>query len=117
MNDLRMSEQNISKEQLIERAVAKFIKEKTGKGPDTTVVKLTNGVVICFFSGYMTKAEELIVQSGNPAKIIEYRSQYIVQCTAEIENILEKVLHKGIKYFFPSWIPEKNLACWTIFLD
>jgi uncharacterized protein YbcI len=107
----------VAKEQQIERDIAKFIKEKTGKGPNSTGVKLTHEVAICYFEGYMSKAEELIVQSGYPEQVTEYRSKYIVQCIDEIENILERVIHQKIKYFFPSWIPEKNLACWTIFLD
>jgi uncharacterized protein YbcI len=117
MSNLAKSEPIIAREQQIERDIAKFIKEKTGKGPNSTEVKLTNEVAICYFQGYMTKAEELIVQSGHPEQVIEYRSKYIVQCIDEIENILKRVINKKIKYFFPSWIPEKNLACWTIFLD
>jgi uncharacterized protein YbcI len=117
MNSFDKSEPIIAKERQIERDIAKFIKEKTGKGPDRTGVKLTNEVAICYFEGYMTKAEELIVQSGHPEQIVEYRSRYILQCIPEIETIFERAIHKQIKYFFPSWIPEKNLACWTIFLD
>jgi len=104
-------------EQQIARDVAKFIKEKTGKGPSTTEVKLAKDIVVCYFQGFMTKAEELIVESGHPEKVTEYRSKYVNQCISEIEEILEKILKKKLKHFFPSWIPKENLACWTIYLD
>lgn len=116
MGSLGKIEPKISCEQQIERVVAKFIKEKTGKGPDTTVVRLTPDVLICYYGGFMTKAEELIVESGNPEKISEYRRKYIVQCVVELEQVLKPILQRKITHFFPSWIPEQNLACWTIFL-
>lgn len=114
---MRETGQMISKEQLIERNVAKLIKENTGKGPGYTQVKIAEGIVVCYFEGYLTKAEELVIKSGHPEKIMEYRSRYVTQCIGEIEKILMETVHRKIKSFFPSWIPEKNLACWTILLD
>lgn len=105
------------KEQQLERDIAKFIKEKTGKGPNRTEVKLTPNIIVCGFYGFMTKAEEIIVQSGHPEQVSVYRSKYVTQCINEIEEILLRILNRRIKHFFPSWIPEQNLACWTIFLD
>ncbi|ADY55840.1 Protein of unknown function DUF2294 [Syntrophobotulus glycolicus DSM 8271] len=109
--------QMVSAEQLIERQIARLIKENIGKGPVSTEVKITEDLVVCCFEGYLTKAEELIIGSGYSEKIIEYRSRYVTQCISEIETILKEILNRKIKSFFPSWIPEKNLACWTIFLD
>ena len=104
-------------EQQIARDVAKFIKEKTGKGPSVTQVQLANNLVVCYFHGFLTKAEELIAESGHPEKVTEYRSKYVNQCIGEIEEILHRTIKRRIKHFFPSWRPHENLACWTIFLD
>ncbi len=107
----------ISKEQLIERCLSKLIKENTGTGPVNTKVSIFEKVVVCRFEGFLTKADEFIIKSGQPEKIIEYRSRYVTQCIDEIDKLLKEIVNKKIKYFFPSWIPEENLACWTIFLE
>jgi uncharacterized protein YbcI len=107
----------IHTEQLLERSFAKLIKENTGKGPKYTEVKMVEGIIVCYFEEYLTRAEELIIKSGQPDKIIEFRSRYVTQCIGEIEIILDAIVKRKIKHFFPSWIPESNLACWTIFLD
>ncbi len=115
MKDIKPS--IIPNEQLLERSLAKLIKDNTGKGPKHTEVKMAEGIIVCYFDGYLNRAEELIIKSGHPEKIIEFRSRYVTQCISEIETILVAIVKKKIKYFFPSWIPESDLACWTIFLD
>lgn len=105
-----------SKEQQLEREFAKFIKEQISKGPKKTEVKITNDIVICLTDGFLTKAEELIVKAGHWDKVMVYRSLYVTQCVEELEKITLVILNRKIKFFFPSWIPEKNLSCWTIYL-
>lgn len=112
------SNENIDfKEHQIAIGVAKFIKDKIGKGPSDVRVKICEGFVICCISGFMTKAEELIVQSGSPEKITENRSLYKKQCLSEINDIINETINKNIRYFFDSYIPENDIACWTISLD
>lgn len=101
----------------IEMDIAKFIKDKTGKGPTITEVTLFDNVVICFFKEYLTKAEIVVINSGHPEKVIDYRSHYSKGSVDEIVKIFEDALSRKVKYFFPSWIIEKNLACWTLFID
>lgn len=108
---------SVSNEQLLERSLAKLIKDNTGKGPNHTKIKMAEGIIVCYFEGCLTRAEELIIKSGHPEKVSEFRGRYVIQCIREIETIIEMIVKKKIKYFFPSWIPEWNLACWTIFLD
>lgn len=105
------------KEQVLEREIAKFAKERIGKGPSKTEVRITEGILICVQYGFLTKAEELIIQSGHWDKVIDYRRVYILQCVKDIEEIIYRVLKRRIKYFFPSWLSEENLSCWTIYLD
>ncbi|BBB89619.1 MAG TPA: Na-translocating system protein MpsC family protein [Methylomusa anaerophila] len=106
-----------SKEQQLEREFAKFIKEQISRGPKKIEVKIANDTVICLIDGFLTKAEELIVESGHWDKVMVYRCLYVTKCVNGIEEILQLILKKKIRFFFPSWIPERNLACWTIYLD
>ncbi|TWH45597.1 Na-translocating system protein MpsC family protein [Sporomusa sp. KB1] len=104
-------------EQLLEREIAKFAKERIGKGPSKTEVRIADNILICVQHGFLTKAEELIIESGHLDKVIDYRRVYIMQCVNDIEKIIYQVIDRKIKYFFPSWILEQNLSCWTIYLD
>lgn len=105
-----------SKEQQLEREFAKFIKEQVSKGPKRTEVRITNDMVVCLTHGFLTKAEQLIVESGHWDKVMVYRCLYVTQCVNDLEKIILAILNRRIKFFFPSWIPEKNLSCWTIYL-
>ncbi|MFZ5639513.1 MAG: Na-translocating system protein MpsC family protein [Bacillota bacterium] len=116
MGILCKTEQAVT-EHKIAIGVARFIKDKIGKGPSDVKVKITENIVICGIHGFMTKAEEMIVQSGCPEKIIGHRSLYKKQCFGEIEEIFIKALDKKVNYFFDSYIPEDDMACWTVFLD
>jgi uncharacterized protein YbcI len=97
--------------------LAKFSKSKNGKGPESTSVEIFENVVLCIFEGFLTRAEEIIAESGNPENIFMNRVIYVNKCKDELEEIIEKHLHRKIKYLFPSYIPQKQIACWTIFLD
>lgn len=103
--------------QQLEREFAKFTKERIGKGPSKTEVKHSDDVVVCIHYGFLTKAEEIIINAGNPGTVIDYRREYITKCIADLEKVILLVLKRRIKYFFPSWMLEKNIACWTFILD
>lgn len=102
--------------QQLTRDIAKFCKNMSGKGPDSLEVKVEGDVVLCIFEGFMTKAEEVILQSGCPDNIFLNRSIYINCSVNQVEDILKKYLNRRIKHLFPCYLPEKNLACWTIIL-
>lgn len=108
---------NSANEQYLEREFAKFAKERIGKGPSKTEVRIHNDVLLCIQYGFLTKAEEIIIDSGYLDKVIDYRRIYITACTHDIELIIVQALNRHIKDFFPSWIIEKNMSCWTILLD
>lgn len=117
MNNLGDSQQACGAlNQLISREIAKFCKTQNGKGPDSIEIRMQEDVLVCFFEGFMTKAEELIVQSGHPENVCNNRVIFMNNCTAELEEILHKFLHKKIKYLFPCYLPERQMACWTIYL-
>ena len=109
-------EKTLSKQQL-EREFAKFTKDRIGKGPSKTEVKLVEGAVICIQYGFLTRAEEIIISSGQSDKVTDYRRIYITKCTNDLEKIILATLKRRIKHFFPSWILEKNVACWTFLLE
>lgn len=111
-----VSDTSLNEKQL-EGEFAKFAKERIGKGPRKTEVRLHDDVLICIQYGFLTKAEELIIETGQLDKVIDYRRIYITKCHDAIEDIIFRVLNRHIKDFFPSWILEKNMSCWTIFLD
>lgn len=103
--------------QQLARDIAKFSKFKNGKGPNNVEVKYNNDIVLCFFDGFLTKAEESIVQSGFPESVAFNRVIYINYSINEIEEIFLKYLNKKIKHLFPCYLPQKNLASWTIVLQ
>ncbi len=118
MNTARQPALTINqKEQLLEREIAKFAKERIGKGPSKTEVRIAADILICVQYGFLTKAEEIIIESGHPDKVMDYRRVYIMQCVNDIEEIIYQVVNRRIKHFFPSWLVEQNLSCWTIYLD
>ncbi len=108
---------NSVNERCLEREFAKFAKERIGKGPSKTEVRIQDDILLCIQYGFLTKAEEIIIDSGQLDKVIDYRRIYITACIYDIESIIVQVLNRHIKDFFPSWIIEKNMSCWTIFLD
>lgn len=101
----------------LEKDLAKMIKDKIGKGPDSIEVFVFPKVAVCYLQGFMTKAEELIVQAGYPEKVSEWRNIYINQSRSEIEKIFEVLLERSIGQFFSHYRPEENTACWTIFFN
>lgn len=103
--------------QQLEREFAKFTKERIGKGPSKTEVKYSDDLVVCIQYGFLTKAEEIIIDAGHAEKVIDYRREYITKCIADLEKVILLVLNRRIKYFFPSWMLEKNIACWTFILE
>jgi len=108
---------NSLNEQYLEREFAKFAKERIGKGPSKTKVRIHDDVLLCIQYGFLTKAEEIIINSGHLDKVVDYRRIYITACIHDIDTIIEQVLNRHIKDFFPSWNIEKSMSCWTIFLD
>lgn len=111
VNSLSFVKQNLAKD------LAKFSKSKNGKGPNSTSVEVVDDVLLCIFEGFMTRAEEIIVKSGSPENVFINRVIYVNESKDELEEIIEKHLHRRIKYLFPGYIPQKQIACWTIFLD
>lgn len=107
---------DLAKQRLI-RDIAKFVKDKIGKGPDNLEVEIGKSQIICLFKGFLTKAEELLVISGDAYHVCYTRKAYQKQCMIELESIVEVNLNRKIKWFFDCYTPEKDLACWTIFLD
>jgi uncharacterized protein YbcI len=118
---MELCENNNRSMSLIEKQIAnnlaKFVKEKIGKGPGDTTVKIVDGFAVCCFQNFMTKAEMLIVESGHPEKVLENRHLYKKQCLGEIETVFMHALNKRIKYFFDNYRLEENVAYWTIILD
>lgn len=117
INSIRYRPINAENERQLEREFAKFAKERIGKGPCKTEVKIYDDMLLCIQYGFLTKAEEIIIDSGQLDKVIDYRRVYITKCTEDIEAIILQTINRRIKDFFPSWILEKNMSCWTIFLD
>lgn len=103
--------------QHISRDLAKFSKNMNGKGPTNVEVEITNDSVLCIFEGFMTRAEEVIVQSGCPENVSINRVIYVNESIDEINEIFYKYLHRNIKYLFPCYMPQKQIACWTVILD
>lgn len=103
--------------QQLERDFSKFLKEKYSKGPNKTVVHLYNECIVCYITGFLTKAEEILVQSGCETNIYINRNCFIRLCKGEIEEICFRILNRKIKQFFPSYVLEENEGCWVIFFD
>ncbi len=102
--------------QQLARELARFSKDNYGKGPNNVKVEINNGIVLCFFEGFMTKAEEKVAQSY-PENIGKNRFIYINHSVDELNEIFLKYLQRKIKHLFPSYLPQQQLACWTVILD
>lgn len=103
--------------QRLTRDIAKFIKDKVGKGPDNLEVEISKNHAICLFKGFLSKAEELLVKAGDGNHICYTRRMFKKHCFNELDAIFETNLNRKIKYFFDSYVPEKDVACWTIFFE
>lgn len=103
--------------QRLTRDISKFVKDKVGKGPDSLEINISKHQAICLFRGFLSKAEQMLLKSGDENYICYTRKVFKKHCFNELESIFKINLNRNIKYFFDSYVPEQDMACWTIFFE
>ena len=103
--------------QRLTRDISKFIKDKVGKGPDSLEIDLNKNQAICFFKGFLSKAEELLVKAGDENHVCYARRMFKKHCSDELDAIFVNNINRKIKYFFDSYLPDQDVACWIIFFE